>query len=104
MGKEAARAGNAEISVWETPQGAFDVSSGSTITSVVVNSASGFPKAFNGSSKRRVNVGAVAPLPTGETEGILELLSSPIAVESKFFNPDESPLEESAKITEHWTD
>ena len=60
-------------------------------SSDTVNSGRGLPGEFSGNSKSRVSVGAAVPAPGEVIEALTGEVSSPMAVETKFFNPGDMP-------------
>ena len=66
-----------------------------SVSSATDNSGKGLPGELNGKSSNLVNVGAVVVVDVGGV--VLDGLSSPMAVESKFFNPDDNPFGEAKR-------
>jgi hypothetical protein len=63
-----------------------------SVSSDTVKSGRGFPGELSGSSKRWVNVGAATLVPGEEDVTLAGEVSSPIAVDTKFFSPGDIPL------------
>lgn len=66
-----------------------------SVSSATANSGRGLPGELNGKSNNRVSVGAVVVADVGGV--VLDGLSSPMAVESKFLSPDDIPFGEANK-------